>query len=265
MDCAKIIQNVKEASNWEKSLRDGNDLLHFGSAKFEDAVKRYCKILELLLRYLHKEIIPALRIKERNDILQAEFEAGQDKPFEEFTFGQEIAVFSKSSLLEFVNTNLISANILDATKLRNLNNLRKEVTHHDESTATSDIDNAREYVTNVLLALRLIDEDPEKPRKIPRGSTELAAKKKRLANLRDVVRTIRVGLIEKAHFEVWLEMEKDYGWHAQASIKGEIIGAYLASDETFSVVINVLDCEGPEMDEPTEIYEHPLRKSTILF
>jgi hypothetical protein len=93
-------------SNWEQSLRDGNDLFHFGPAKYEDAVKRYSKVLELLLRHLHDELLPTLKFKKRNDILQAELKAGQNKEFEKFTFGQVIEVFSQSGLFDYVNNYL---------------------------------------------------------------------------------------------------------------------------------------------------------------
>jgi hypothetical protein len=254
LDFTRILKNIEISGNWEQSLRDANDLFHFGPAKFEDAVKRYSKILELLLRYFHKEIVPTLPSRKRADVLRAETGAGKDKPFEKFTFGQEIDVFLRSGLFEHINK-LCNSPILDEKRLRQINTLRTEVTHHDSTTALAEVDDARKYVTSILLRLNLINADPEKPVEIPSEAKEPDVKKRRIENLRNTVRAMRIGLIDKAYFDECFDMEKDYGWHAAGVIKGEIVGVHVAPDEAIEAIVNVLEFEHPDED-PSEVFEH---------
>lgn len=253
MNFMRMLENIKKSYNWEEKLNSANDLFHLGPKKFEDAVKRYGKIFEILIGYLYKEIIPTLPYKKKKSVFETEKEVGKGKAFDKLGLGQMIRVFSRSSLFEHVNR-LCKTQILDSQQLEKINAFRVEQTHYDEDIRENKVDQIREYTTTVLLQLKLIAKDPEKMIEIE-GTKESDARLIRMQGLQRILKKIRLGLIEKAFVQYRELLERGNGWIADAEIQGEIAGAYLSADETFTILVRVFELLDVPENEDEAVYE----------
>ena len=245
MNPIHILRNIKESYTWESRLKSANDLLHLGPEKFEDAVKGYGKIVEILLRLLYKEIILTIPYKKKKEVFEVEKKVSSGKPFEKLGLGQMISIFSRSSLLDHIN-NLLKTRI-DPKRLNEINDLRVKLTHYDEDVKENKVDQVREYTTDVLLQFKLIREDPEKVIEIKKQPTESDALRKIMENLARELRKIRLGVFgrDKTIIEEIYGVESGDGWYSQVEMKAEIIGIYLDEHNMFNVLVRVLQAYMP--------------------
>ena len=241
-----ILRNIKESYTWESRLKSTNDLLHLGPEKFEDAVKGYGKIVEILLRHLYKEVFLTIPYRKKREVFEVEEKVSGGKPFEKLGLGQMIRIFSRSSLFDHINK-LLKVRI-DPAQLNEINDLRVKLTHYDEDVKESKVDRVREYTTDILLQFKLIREDPEKVVEIKEKPTEPDALKIMKENLARELRKIRLEVFGrgKTIIEESYGVESGDGWYSQVEIKAEIVGIYLDEHNMLNVLVKVLQAYMPE-------------------
>lgn len=258
-----MLRDLRKSHEWEDQLKTANDLFYMGPKKYEDALRRYTKILEILLRQLYKETLPTLPREKKAKVFEAEEDVGKEKAFEKLGLGQMIGVFSRSSLFEHVNKHF-KTHVLEPKLLNDANDFRIEQTHYDDDAVRHEVDQIRQYVTTILLEFKLISKDPE-TEMIPRPtktSEDLGVKQRRLENLQRIVKKLRLGLVDNPIVKDQELLEGEPGYFCDVQVEGEIVGVILASDENFVVMVKVLTAQGPEEEEPTyEILSTKVRET----
>lgn len=257
MNFQRILKNIKVAHSWEKELKNANALFLLGEENLEDAVKRYGKILEVLLRALYKELSMNIPPKRKSELVLAEKTVGRGRPIIKFGLGQMIGIFREAKLFNDVNKGL-NSKILDPVVLDEINAFRVDQTHYDEDILKSKVNEFRESTTHLLLELGLITRDPEekigiaKKRIVDEAKRE--ARLKRISKLQHTLKRLRLGLIEDAVVQGHEILDSTEGWYADIEVEGEILGACIGQDETLSVMVRVTKAFAPA-DEEEKAYE----------
>jgi hypothetical protein len=253
-DAIRILGNIRKASNWENDLVSANDLFHLGPKKFEDAVKRYGKILEVLLRLLYKEISMIVPPNQKQTMVLAENKISEGKKaIGNFGLGQLIALFSKSGLFNLTKK-CSGFDTLDPAELNKINSFRIDQTHYFEDIVRSQVDEIKKYTTGVLLQFGLITRDPEKVLEIQKEAKEPDVRQQRMEGMQHVLRKIRLELIEKEKIELNYPLDRGDGWYGDVQTKAEILGVCIGKDETFTVFVRVLEVLAP-IDEEEDAYQ----------
>lgn len=257
MNFKRILKNIKATHNWEKELKNANVLFRLGEENLEDAIKRYGKILEVLLRALYKELSMNIPPKRKSELVLAEKKVGRGRPIIKFGLGQMIGIFREAKLFNDVNKGL-NSKILDPVVLDEINAFRIDQTHYDEDILKSKVNEFRESTTHLLLELRLITGDPDEEIEIAKKRIADEAKRearlKRINKLQHLLERIRLGLIKNAVVQGHQILDNTEGWYADIEVEGEILGACIEKGETLSVIVRVTKAFAP-VDEEEKAYE----------
>ena len=99
---------------------------------YDSVVKESCAVLEEVLKQVYRKAVAELPVKDRTALLEAETAIGRGvKGYTEFGFGQLVAVFSKSRLLDvWAKHTGAKLGMLKSISLDYIVELRNQLTHN---------------------------------------------------------------------------------------------------------------------------------------